>query len=162
MWGFASEENAEENTKNRRQTWFDEMMQDKAGTHLLEVILKIAPDAVYQKFYDTFFKTKLVKYSNHALSNFVIQALISNARTAAQLKSIIEEFDGFGDLLQKHKFGVIRSMVEASARLDTEQNTMVKWLLTAFEITEKADRKEFVNCLMRMITLKVTMQLFSL
>lgn len=154
LWGIVTDIDSVEENKNRDE-WFATLIRDPVGSHLLEVIVKCAPDAVYRKVYKSYFKTKLDKYSMHPIANFVIQNLITAVRKSKQLDEMVKELgDSFEKLLAKGKFGVIRSLVESSVKKETSQEVIVNKLAIAFHMPEGSDRKEFINCCMRMWTIE--------
>ncbi|KAI8138254.1 armadillo-type protein [Fennellomyces sp. T-0311] len=133
-----------------RTAWFETMVRDSSGSRLMQVILKVAPRSVYDKLYEKNLKGKIAKYSQHPLANYVVQTLISTARTEEQFIDMCQQLGGFKSLLKSNKHGVIRSVVEASVKLNTQQTQVIKWLREAFEIDNDEDQKLFVICLMRM------------
>ncbi|KAI9278411.1 armadillo-type protein [Phascolomyces articulosus] len=149
LWDVATGQDTDDLVASRT-SWFETMIRDQGGSRLLQVILKVAPRSVYDKLYEKHLKGKLAKYSQHPLANFVVQTLISTVRTADQFKTMSEELGGFQALLKSNKHGVIRSVVEASTKVNAQQTQIIKWLREAFGIENDEDQKLFVLCLMRM------------
>ncbi|KAG0164059.1 Nucleolar protein 9 [Apophysomyces sp. BC1034] len=155
LWGIVTDmESATENKD--RDSWFETLIRDQVGSHLLEVIMKEAPTSVYNKIYTTYLRKKLEKFSLHPIGNFVIQNLLTSAKTADQFQLMVKELSGsFEKLMKNGKYGVIRSLVDSSARLGTGEQEVIQALTGALHISEAyADRKEFVNCVMRMWNLE--------
>jgi nucleolar protein 9 len=101
LWGIVTDIDSKEENKDR-DAWFETLIRDPVGSHLLEVILKCAPDAIYRKVYKTYIKTKLEKFSLHPIANFVVQHLISHVRKPKQLDEMIKELSGsFEKLISK-------------------------------------------------------------
>ncbi|XP_022724836.1 pumilio homolog 23-like isoform X4 [Durio zibethinus] len=99
-----------------------ESMKETAFSHLMEVILEVAPESLYNEMFTKLFKNSLFKLSSHYCGNFVIQALISHARTKDQMELIWEELGlNFGDLLGMGRSGVIASLIAACQRLQTHE-----------------------------------------
>ncbi|KAI8997280.1 armadillo-type protein [Pilobolus umbonatus] len=154
LWGIVTDIDSTEKNSDR-DSWFETLIRDSVGSHLLEVIFQVAPDAVYKKIYKTYLKGKLEKFSLHPIANFVIQHLVSNVRKPKQLKEMISELAGaFDKILKNGKFGVIRSLVDASVKMESGQKEIVNAILVALHFPEGSDRKEFINCCMRMWTLE--------
>lgn len=154
LWGIVTDIDSKEENKDR-DAWFETMIRDPVGSHLLEVIVKCAPDAIFRKIFKTYLKGKLEKFSMHPISNFVIQHLITNVRKTKQLDQMMSELGGsFEKLLKFGKYGVIRSLVDASIKLETSQKAVVDAIAAALHMPEGSDRKEFVNCCMRMWTVE--------
>ena len=142
-------------TKYARQNWFQGMIFDKVGSHMVQLIIKVAPTSVYNKMYDALLKGKLLGYSKHHVANYVVQSVLANARTAGQIKEMATELGGFKSLLENGKYGVVRTVVQASANLKTMESEVMDWLLEAFGVSGKDDQKELANCLIRMKSLEV-------
>ncbi|KAK4511943.1 uncharacterized protein ATC70_003942 [Mucor velutinosus] len=152
LWGIVTDIDSKEENRDR-DSWFETMVRDPVGSHLLEVIVKCAPDAIYRKIFKTYLKGKLEKFSMHPISNFVIQNLITHVRKSKQLDQMMAELGkSFEKLLKFGKYGVIRSLVDASVRMESSQKAVVDAIAVALHMTEDAQRKEFVNCCMRMWT----------
>jgi nucleolar protein 9 len=99
LWGIVTDIDSKEESKDR-DAWFETLIRDPVGSHLLEVIVKCAPDAIYRKLYKSYVKTKLEKFSMHPIANFVIQNMISNVRKSKQLDEMVKELgESFEKLL---------------------------------------------------------------
>ncbi|OMO66008.1 hypothetical protein COLO4_30871 [Corchorus olitorius] len=99
-----------------------ESMKEAAFSHLMEVILEVAPESLYNEMFVKLFKNSLVELSSHHCGNFVVQALISHARTKDQIELIWEELGlRFEDLLGLGRSGVIASLIAACQRLQTHE-----------------------------------------
>eukprot|EP00249_Psilotum_nudum_P017945 c26564_g2_i2 orf=559-2487(-) len=61
-----------------------ELMFNSNGSHLMEVILEVAPDALYMKMFESFFCHNILDLSIHPSANFVVQSLIMSARHQEQ------------------------------------------------------------------------------
>ena len=155
LWDVATGKDTDNAIVASRTAWFETMIRDSSGSRLMQVVLKVAPRSVYDKIYEKHLKGKIAKYSQHPLANYVVQTLISTARTEKQFMDMCEQLDGFKSLLKSNKHGVIRSVVEASVKLNTHQTQVIKWLREAFEIDNDEDQKLFVLCLMRMTPVQV-------
>ncbi|KAI9317229.1 armadillo-type protein [Dichotomocladium elegans] len=158
LWGLLTGEDTAA-TQTVRQAWFQNMIFDKVGSHMVQFIIKIAPSAVYKKMYVTLLRGKMLGYSKHAVANYVIQSVLSNARDSSQLKEMAAELGGFKFLLETGKYGVIRSLVEASVKLGVLQAEVMGWLIEAFGLKTDEDKKQFANCLIRMKPLEVYQEL---
>ncbi|KAI9485853.1 MAG: armadillo-type protein [Benjaminiella poitrasii] len=156
LWGIVTDIDSTEENKDR-DSWFETLVRDSVGSHLLEVIFKVAPDAVYRKIFKAYIRGKLEKFCMHPIANFVMQNLIINVRKAKQLSQMLNELkSSFEKLVKLGKFGVIRSLVDASVKLECSQKQVVEALASGLHLPEGSpDRqKEFVNCAMRMWTIE--------
>ncbi|PIA50488.1 hypothetical protein AQUCO_01300904v1 [Aquilegia coerulea] len=94
------------------------LLKDNAFSHLMEVILEVAPDTLYDEIFTRIFRNSLFKISSDHCGSFVIQALVSSARCQGQMDLIWEELGGhFKELFENGKSGVIASLLAASQRL---------------------------------------------
>ncbi|GAB5586639.1 Nucleolar protein 9 [Umbelopsis nana] len=151
LWGVVSDESMQPNSD--RDAWFETLLRDQVGSHLLEIILKTASPSVYNKLFITYFRNRLVKLCHHPVANFVVQQLFVNARTTIQLELMVEEaVSGFADYLKFGKVGVIRSLVDACVRLKACEKQIVGGLSDAFGTHSPTERKDFINCVLRMWT----------
>lgn len=108
------------------------MLEDTASSHLLEVIVAVAPEALYNELLDVIFKGPLLEISSHQCGNFVVQAVISSARTKEQVNLIWEELGPhLGHLLEAGKPGVVASILAACQRLQTNANEFCQALSVA-------------------------------
>ncbi|KAF7724497.1 Nucleolar protein 9 [Apophysomyces ossiformis] len=157
LWGIVTDMESQAENKDR-DSWFETLIRDQVGSHLLEVIVKVAPTSVYNKIYSTYLQKKLEKFSLHPIGNFVIQNLLSSAKNAKQFEMMVKELSGsFEKLMKNGKYGVIRSLIDSSARLATAEKEVLDALAGALHISDAyTDRKEFVNCVMRMWNLEST------
>ncbi|KAI7900603.1 armadillo-type protein [Cokeromyces recurvatus] len=156
LWGIVTDIDSKEENKDR-DSWFETLVRDSVGSHLLEVIFQVAPDAVYRKIYKTYIKGKLEKFCMHPIANFVMQNLITNVRKPKQLNQMIDELkNSFEKLVKLGKYGVIRSLVDASVKMESSQKQVVEAIAVGLHLPEGSpDRnKEFVNCVMRMWTIE--------
>ncbi|CAO3588938.1 unnamed protein product [Absidia cylindrospora] len=156
LWGIVTDGNpADERKKEDRKSWFQTLIRDKVGSHLLEVIVKVAPDAVYDQLYKTYLKGQLEKFGVNPVSNFVIQQLISHVRTPAQVESMVAELAGkpLAVMLKTGKPGVVRSLVDASVKMQAAQKQVVDALAETLGMGPD-NRKQFVDCAIRLRTLE--------
>ncbi|KAK1356593.1 hypothetical protein POM88_049849 [Heracleum sosnowskyi] len=55
-------------------------MKESAFSHLMEVILEVAPETVYNELLAKVFKNSMFELSSHHCGNFVVQSLISHTK----------------------------------------------------------------------------------
>ncbi|KAH0460350.1 hypothetical protein IEQ34_011013 [Dendrobium chrysotoxum] len=111
------------------------MLEDTASSHLMEVIVEVAPEALYNELLDVIFKGSLLEISSHQFGNFVVQAVISSARTKEQANLIWEELGPYlCQLLEAGKAGVVASILATCQRLQTHVNEVVLFMDSQDEI----------------------------
>ncbi|KAJ9691808.1 hypothetical protein PVL29_011094 [Vitis rotundifolia] len=109
-----------------------DLMKETAYSHLMEVILEVAPETLYNEIFTKVFRNSLFEVSSHHCGNFAVQALVSHARCQGQVEFIWEELGPkFKDLLEMGRSGVIASLLAASQRLDTHAQKCCQALAAA-------------------------------
>ncbi|KAK9281800.1 hypothetical protein L1049_004706 [Liquidambar formosana] len=108
------------------------LMKETAYSHLMEVILEVAPETLYNELFTKVFRNSLFELSSDHCGNFVVQALVSHARSKSQMELIWEELGSkFKDLLGMGRSGVIASLIAASQRLHTLEHKCCQALAAA-------------------------------
>ncbi|KAA8541572.1 hypothetical protein F0562_022724 [Nyssa sinensis] len=99
------------------------VMKETAFSHLMEVILEVAPETLYNELFTKVFRNSLFEMSSHHCGNFVVQALLSHARDRGHMEFIWEELGSrFKDLLEMGRSGVVASLIAASHRLHSHEH----------------------------------------
>ncbi|KAL5755452.1 hypothetical protein ACOSQ2_020198 [Xanthoceras sorbifolium] len=118
-----------------------ELMKETAYSHLMEVILEVAPESLYNEMFTKVYKNSLFELSTHHCGNFVIQALISHARNQDQMVLIWEELGAkFRELLEMGRSGVVAALIAASQRLHTHEHKCCQALSAAVCSTNESPR----------------------
>uniref|UniRef100_A0A5B7AFA3 Pumilio 23 n=1 Tax=Davidia involucrata TaxID=16924 RepID=A0A5B7AFA3_DAVIN len=108
------------------------LMKETAYSHLMEVILEVAPETIYNELFTKVFRNSLFEMSSHHCGNFVVQALVSHARCQDHMELIWEELGPkFKDLLGMGKSGVVASLIAASQRLHSHEHKYCQALAAA-------------------------------
>ncbi|XP_008783356.2 pumilio homolog 23 isoform X1 [Phoenix dactylifera] len=108
------------------------LLEDTSCSHLLEVIIEVAPQILYNELLTKVFKGSLLQISSHRCGNFVVQALVSSTKTSDQMDLIWEELGPkFKELLEVGKAGVIASILAACQRLQTHAHECCQALASA-------------------------------
>ncbi|KAL4332418.1 hypothetical protein GQ457_07G030710 [Hibiscus cannabinus] len=120
-----------------------EAMKETAFSHLMEVILEVAPESLYNVMFTKLLKNKLFELSSDPCGNFVVQALIAHARTKDQMEMIWEELGlKFADLLGMGRPGIIASLIAACQRLQTHEYKCCEALAAA--VGSKSETSKFI------------------
>ncbi|KAK8551347.1 hypothetical protein V6N13_119817 [Hibiscus sabdariffa] len=120
-----------------------EAMKETAFSHLMEVILEVAPESLYNVMFTKLLKNKLFELSSDPCGNFVVQALIAHARTKDQMEMIWEELGlKFADLLGMGRPGIIASLIAACQRIQTHEYKCCEALAAA--VGSKSETSKFI------------------
>ncbi|XP_057980901.1 pumilio homolog 23 [Malania oleifera] len=118
-----------------------DLMKETAFSHLMEVILEVAPETLYDEMFRKIFRNSLFEISSHPRGNFVVQALVSHAKCQGQMELIWEELGTkFMDLLEMGRSGVIASLIAASQRLHTHEHKCCQALAAAVQSVNESPR----------------------
>lgn len=125
------------------QEWdLKNLMQSRAGSHLVEQILAVAPKGLFNEIYRRFFRDKLISTAKHPVSNFVLQALLAATKSQDHVTASLNELSQvFGTLLHEKRSGVVAAMLAACARLNVGEKDAAKALARGLTLKMEA-RKE--------------------
>lgn len=108
-------------------------MEETAFSHLMEVVLEVAPDSLYDEIFLKIFRNSVATLAFHQCGNFVVQALISHARTNTQMEFIWEEVGAkLMELLENGRSGVVASLVAACQKHHSNEIKCCQALAAAF------------------------------
>ncbi|KAJ2799812.1 Nucleolar protein 9 [Coemansia guatemalensis] len=139
---------AENNENSRRDSTIGMMLEDTVGSHFLQKVLELGSYGLLQTLYSRYFSGKLQKLAFHPISNFVVQSMFANAKSPAQLKSMIAEVMPIvGDLLFKNRPGVVRALTDSCVRLGACYTEIMNGLYTGLGASAGEERKELINLL---------------
>lgn len=109
-----------------------DLVMDPTGSHLMEVILEVAPNSLYMEILNRYFRHSLLEIATHESGNFVVQSLVSSSRHQGQVNMIWDEIGSkFAELLNARKPGVVASLVGACRRFQTHQRECCRALAHA-------------------------------
>ncbi|KAJ0039168.1 hypothetical protein Pint_21954 [Pistacia integerrima] len=112
-----------------------DLMKETAYSHLMEVILEVAPQSLYNEMFTKVFRNSLFHLSSHQCANFVVQALISHGRDQDQMEFIWKELGTkFRELIEMGRSGVIAALIAAFQRLHTHEQKCCQGLAAAVGI----------------------------
>uniref|UniRef100_A0ACD6AAN2 Uncharacterized protein n=1 Tax=Avena sativa TaxID=4498 RepID=A0ACD6AAN2_AVESA len=122
LLGYDEDAAAQKKDTNEQKNNIVALLEDTAYSHLLEVIIDVAPEELRSNMLIDTLKGALFAISSHHCGNYVVQALISSAKTADQMKQIWEELGPkIKELLELGKTGVVASILAACQRLETNR-----------------------------------------
>ncbi|XP_022992154.1 pumilio homolog 23-like [Cucurbita maxima] len=118
-----------------------DLMKETAFSHLMEVILEVAPENLFNELVTKVFQKSLFELSSHPCGNFAVQALISHIRSKDQMELVWSEIGTkVRDLLEMGKSGVVASLIATSQRLQTHEQKCCEALVRAVCSTDESPR----------------------
>eukprot|EP01117_Protostelium_nocturnum_P016927 TRINITY_DN678_c0_g1_i2.p1 TRINITY_DN678_c0_g1~~TRINITY_DN678_c0_g1_i2.p1 ORF type:complete len:457 (-),score=116.02 TRINITY_DN678_c0_g1_i2:580-1950(-) len=103
------------------------ILSDILAMHFLEKVFRSGTTEMWMRLYNNYLKKKMSFYAVHPVANFAVRACIDGASTDSELKMLADElFPLFGDIFDKKKFGILQSLTEACARLQTKQKDIIR------------------------------------
>ncbi|TVT97843.1 hypothetical protein EJB05_56886 [Eragrostis curvula] len=122
LLGYDEDDSIHKNNFNEKKSEIVSLLEETAYSHLLEVIVEVAPEELRNGMLAGTLRGDLFAISSHRCGNYVVQALISSAKTTDQIKQIWEELGPkFKELLELGKAGVVASILAACQRLETNR-----------------------------------------
>ena len=92
--------------------------RDRAGSHLLEAALAVAPRALRVELDARALRGRLADLAAHPTANFVVQAALAASDSAPAVKGALKELGPVvGELLAGRRGGVVAALVAASGRV---------------------------------------------
>lgn len=76
-----------------RSDYLELLLRDTTGSHLFELLLRVAPPAVFAAIWDTYFVGRMGKLSVHPVANFVVAKAVGRLGES-QLEGLLEEVKG--------------------------------------------------------------------
>jgi hypothetical protein len=119
------------------------------GSHVLETILRLCPDAFFQSIvdYGNFFTpTTLREYVEHDVSNFVVQTLLQTVRTEDQAATILKALEGVissGLVIdsRKKRRAVLWRAAELAAKFRIGQKDLLEAVRQGFTAVNNDEQK---------------------
>nr|KYP72025.1 Pumilio domain-containing protein C14orf21 isogeny [Cajanus cajan] len=108
------------------------LLKESKFSHLMEVVLEVSPEALFNELFTKVFRNSLFDLSSHQHGNFVVQALISYASNQDLMELIWEELGpNMEGLFKMGRSGVVASLVAASERLHVNEHKCCQVLAEA-------------------------------
>ncbi|RDX69494.1 Pumilio-like 23, partial [Mucuna pruriens] len=133
LLGCKDKNNAEDNfIETKAVPELKNLLKESKFSHLMEVVLEVCPEALFNELFTKVFRKSLFELSCHQHGNFVVQALISYSRNRDLMELIWEELGpNMEDLFKMGKSGVVASLVAASERLHVNEHKCCQVLAEA-------------------------------
>lgn len=119
------------------------------GSHLLETILRLSPNEIHEfiiKYGDFMSPTTMQEYSEHEVSNFVIQTLLTTIRTKEQAESILKVVEkvissGLAVAEGRRRRGILWRAAELAAKFRVGQEGILKSVRLGFAAIKTKEDK---------------------
>ena len=143
------------------------MVKHPVGSHLMEKIISILPEVLFQFLLENYFKGKLSELSCHPQANFVVTHLLKSMTAPCQLECIVEELCGDHDffpnphdgsknllerLVKKQRHGLLVQIVKDSVRFQVGMEAIMNCLIKGFGCHVPEAQLELIPCLLSMET----------
>ncbi|GAA6005197.1 hypothetical protein JCM11491_002616 [Sporobolomyces phaffii] len=143
---------ASEKAQELREEYLAGLLRHPASSPTFEILLTLAPHPVFSALWNSFFKGKLHRLAGNAVANFVVAVGISKV-DEEQLEGLVKEVRGIaterrGEWIDNFRTGVLRSMLEMSAKLGRCEAEMSELILDTFGLTGEEERKLVVPCVL--------------
>lgn len=128
------------------------LLRDPTASHLLETLVRRAPEEVFSILWVTYFQGKLSKLAVHPVANFVVSKALERANPE-QLNQVCEELNEiFGKIIKHARTGVLRALIDRAAALHAHEAQVAKAVMIAFDLSENDDKSLVIPCIMRLLT----------
>ncbi|KAF0892790.1 hypothetical protein E2562_017751 [Oryza meyeriana var. granulata] len=122
LLGFDEDGTAQKKDCSEQKKEIIALLEGTAYSHLLEVIVEVAPEELRNNMLTGTLKGALFAISSHHCGNYVVQALVASAKTSDQMEQIWDELGSrIKELLELGKTGVVASILAACQRLETKR-----------------------------------------
>jgi hypothetical protein len=152
---------------NDHQKWAGDVIYgfsgEPRGSHVLETILKLCPDALYESVLDAggfFIPGTLREYAEHEVSNFVVQTVLATARNCDQVTKLLKSLGSFissGHAIDPmlHRRGVFWRAAESAAVHKVYQSELLEYLRAGIAaISSECKGKGMEACVPLLLTIK--------
>lgn len=161
-----------EKAQELREEYLAGLLRHPASSPTFEMLLTLSPHSVFSALWNSFFKGKLHRLAGNAVANFVVAVGIGRV-DEEQLEDLVKEVRAIaterrGEWIDNFRTGVLRSMLEMSAKLGKCEEEMsevsrssllpsmvetlnflfVQLLLDTFGLTSEEERKLVVPCVL--------------
>ena len=120
-----------DNAVSIEESKFGTLARNQAASHLIEVLLQVAPESTLQRLLETRFKSKLLEFVRHPVANFVVQKLIKCSRSLAQFEAIYNEIKPNMAEFYSGRSGVIVSLTQACLRFPSAQPSTLEDIIAS-------------------------------
>ncbi|KAF0690536.1 Aste57867_18085 [Aphanomyces stellatus] len=138
--------------EDRSKKRFYDYAGDSVASHFLEAICHAVDPAMWSAVFERCLQTRLLEFSEHPISNFVVQNFIERAPTQPLAEAILDELqDAVWSLLSMHRPGVVWRLAECCHKFHLREKAFFKAVVAAVEKQEakkpEAARKDLAPAL---------------
>ncbi|ETV69245.1 hypothetical protein, variant [Aphanomyces astaci] len=140
------------NDPERSSQRFYDFAADSVASHFLEAVCHSCDEDVWAAIFERCLQGRLLEFSEHPISNFVVQNFIQRTPTSDLAETVLDELQGaLWSLLSSHRAGVIWRLAELCERFKLREKSFFLALVAAIEKLEAAKpevaRRDVVSAL---------------
>ncbi|CED83347.1 Predicted RNA-binding protein, contains Pumilio domains [Phaffia rhodozyma] len=137
-----------------RSDYLELLLRDATGSHLFELLLRVAPDPVFSSIWSTYFVGRMGKLGVHPVANFVVAKAVTRLGEQ-ELASLLDEVKGdWRRAVMRARTGVIKAVIDRAADLQVLGDKVLDTVCQSFEIQRPRDESFLVPCVLTLKPLK--------
>ncbi|GAA5895792.1 hypothetical protein JCM6882_001382 [Rhodosporidiobolus microsporus] len=135
-----------------REEYLAGLLRHPASSPTFEMILHLAPPAVFSPLWSSFFVGKVHRLAANAVANFVVAVGISRVNEE-EMRALVDELakvaeERRGEWIDNFRTGVLRALMESAARLECCEGEVSELLLDTFGLKSPEEKKLVVPCVL--------------
>lgn len=117
------------------------VLVSKTGAHLVEAVLRFAPDRVFDAIWKAYFVGKIGKLAVHPYANFVVGRGVArlDAAGVADTAKEVQDVSGGRGLIKTARTSVLVALAERAAAINAGADAVVNLVKSALDLGEHAD-----------------------
>ena len=139
-----------------RSDFIETLLRSNISSHVLEVIVTLSPQPVFDVLFSIYFQGRIVRLAGHPVANFVVTKVAERA-TKEQMEVIVDELpEALEGIIENSRTGVLKALLEKSVSMKTRQTELHNMLSGAFGCKDDETLQYLVPCGLSLMTLKVS------
>ncbi|GAA6032999.1 hypothetical protein JCM8097_000091 [Rhodosporidiobolus ruineniae] len=135
-----------------REEYLAGLLRHPASSPTFEMVLHLAPPAVFSPLWTQFFSGKVHRLAANAVANFVVAVGISRVNEE-EMRALVDELakvasERRGEWIDNYRTGVLRALMDSAARLQVCEAEVAELMLDTFGLTGEEERKLVVPCVL--------------
>ncbi|XP_072177553.1 nucleolar protein 9-like [Diadema setosum] len=143
--------------EDKTESTLPSLMTNPIGSHILEVVVKVANDNLLLKVVERSLRGRLIKVALHGVANFVLQRILERIKKLPIFEDVFDELnEELESVLAVNHLGVIQRLAAGCVCHTSKQVPFLQALMKAFHCSEPKDRqKSCVPLFASMVTYEV-------